>query len=151
MMMTLIQRMREIVGATSMVSRSSMERRARKLPLQVQIRCKRVVPRSKENQSSMKFHKLPRKKRTTMTLIFWLSLSKVLIVKLSRITQTSYKTTRSSKRERVNNRVNKLREMRKKDLEQRNKGHAKMTRDLEMMTHGMLPLEKMLMRFQGVA
>ena len=99
----------------------------------------------------MKFHKLPRKKRTTMTLIFWLSLSKVLIVKLSRITQTSYKTTRSSKRERVNNRVNKLREMRKKDLEQRNKGHAKMTRDLEMMTHGMLPLEKMLMRFQGVA
>ena len=149
MMMTLIQRMSEIEGATSMVSRCSMARRARKSALQVRRKSKRIVPRKWVNQSSTRYHTLLRKRRMMMTLICWLSLSKVLIVSLLKITQTSYKTTRSSKREKVN-KVSKLRERRGRDLEQMIKSHGKTIRDQgNPLTHGMLLLEKVVMRGQG--
>lgn len=149
MMTTLIQKMSEIVGVTSMVSRCSMARRARKSALQVRRKSKRIVPRKWENQSSTRYHTLLRKRRMMMTLIYWLSLSKVLIVSLSKITQTSYKTTRSSKREKVN-KVSKLLERRGRDLEQMIKGHGKTIRDQgNPLTPGMLLLEKVVMRGLG--
>ena len=56
MMMTLIPRMSEIEGATSMVSRFSMERRVKKAILRVLKRSQKVVRKSSRSQSSMRSH-----------------------------------------------------------------------------------------------
>lgn len=94
-MTTLIQRTSGIVGETSMVSRCSMARKERKSALPVLRKSKRIVLRRLVSRNLMRYHTLPRKKRMMMTLIYWLSLSKVLIVSLLKIIQTSYKTMRS--------------------------------------------------------